>query len=283
MNQNAVSPSRSQSRPSPSGLPLALTVITALEALILLAAAVQLYHFPLWEGLRWPWALKPYNAVFLGGLYWAAFATVGFQVLVRRWSTARLVQPMVLIFSAVLLFVSLAYFGFFDWPRRLVKAWFAVYTVVPASAAIATFAYRDRPTAHPIQLPPRYQTILQTKAICLSPYGLALLLIPTFATAFWPWPIDAFHARLYSAIFLTTGFGNGLLSRSTAAMELLILGVVELLLGALPFIGILNLDRTVGRIDWSQPGSIVWLLLLGLWAIAGLQLFRQALRWRQAT
>ena len=284
MNQNALSSAHSHNRSFPGNfpLPLALNVLTALETLILLAAAIQLYYFPLWKGLRWPWAVQPYNAVFLGGLYWAAFTAVGLQVFVRRWSPARLVQSMVLIFSIVLLCVSLAYLGLFDWQRHLVKAWFIVYTVVPTSAAIATFTYRDRPTAHPVQLPPRYQAILRAKAICLGLYGLALLVIPTFATAFWPWLIDAFHSRLYSAIFLATGFGNRLLSRSAAAMELLTLGLVELLLGALPLIGILNLDRTIGRINWSQPGSLLWLLLLAAWAIAGLQLIRQALRWRSA-
>jgi len=261
-------------------LPLALSILTALEALVLLAAAIQLYHFPLRDGLRWPWDVQPYNAVFLGGLYWAAFAAVGFQAWVRRWSTARLVQPMVLVFSVVLLGVSLAYLGVFDWQRRWVKAWFLVYFVVYASAAISTFTYRDCPCANPVQLPPRYKAILQTKAACLGLYGMALLLIPAFSTAFWPWPIDAFHARLYSAIFLATGVGNGLLSRSAAALELLVLGVVELLLGALLSIGIFNLDYSVGRIEWSQLGSLLWLLLLGVWAIAGLQLIRQALRWK---
>ncbi len=268
--------------PQNFALPWPLTLLTVLEALILLIAALQLYHFPRWEGLRWPWALRPYNAVFLGGIYWAAFATVGFQILVRRWSTARLVQPMILIFSAVLLSVSLAHLGLFNWQRRLVKAWFLVYTVVPFSAAFVTFIYRDRPAAPAVQLPSRYQKLLTAKAVCLGLYGLALLIAPELSTAFWPWPITPFHASLYSAIFLATALGNGLLSRSATAMELWVLGVAELLLGALPCFGILRLNQIVGAMDWSQPGSILWLTLLGAWAIVGLQLIRQALRWRKA-
>ncbi len=262
-------------------LPAILNWITAIETLILLAAAVVLFCFPLWQDLRWPWAIKPYNAVFLGGIYWAACAVVGIQFLIRRWSPARLIQPLVLIFSTILLVVSLAYPEQFDWQRRLVKAWFLVYTVVPLSAAASVWAYRDRPPAQVCQLPHRLAALMQGKALVLGLYGIALLVIPAIATAFWPWPIDVFHGRLYSAMFLAMAWGNARLSRSTTALELLTLGIAEVLLGMLPLLGIAHLDRVLGeaaKINWSLLGSWLWFALLGCWAMTGASLIHRALR-----
>lgn len=273
-------PGRSPSEPN-FPLPPWLTLSTGIEALILLAAALMLFCFPLWEGRRWPWELTPYNTVFLGGIYWAAVAVLTVQLLVRRWAPARIVQPLVLTFSLVLLLVSLGYGEQFDWQRRLVKAWFGVYTLVPLGSALAVWSYRDRHPATPVERPQRARTVLRIKAFILGGYAMGLLVWPSLTTAFWPWPINAFHARLYSAIFLATALGNGLLSRSAAAVELLVLGLAELLLGALPLWGVVNLDRVVGAIDWSLPGGWLWLALLGGWAIAGADLIRQAFRWRR--
>ena len=286
MTQDPPVSSRHQLR-SNVALPWPTTLLVAIEALILLTAGVVLYCLPLWDGLRWPWALRPYNTVFLGGIYWAAFAVVSLQLLQRRWVPARLIQPMIFVFSLVLLLVSLAYPGEFNFQRRLVKSWFLVYTVVPLGAALSfaqlrrIVAVRDRSSFNGLRPSRRTVQGLRLKAIALVGYGVAMLAIPAIAAAFWPWWIDSFHARLYSAIFLATGLANWQLSRLASAHEWVVLGIAELLLGALPLWGIFNLDRMVGKIDWSLSGTWIWFGLLGLWAIAGLALIRHGLRWQR--
>jgi hypothetical protein len=277
--------------PSPGGkvsranfaLPRVVGVIVSIEALILLAAAIQLFFFPLWEGLRWPWALSPYNAVFLGAIYWAALAAVGTQVFNNRWSPARVIQWIALGFSGILLLVSIGYIGQFDWQRKLVKAWFVVYTLVPFSAAAILLRYRRQPPVDTIRISSRRIRYFKIKSGILALYGLALLVLPDLFTVFWPWPIDAFHARLYSAIFIAPALGNWLLSSSAAVNELLVLGSLEFLVGVLPLIGIAYLDRILKLIDWSAAGYWVWVGLFLLWTVVGAELIRFALVLRSPT
>jgi hypothetical protein len=48
----------------------------------------------------------------------------------------------------------------------------------------------------------------------LAGYGVGLLASPATVTGFWPWPIDAFQCRIYSAIFLTLALASALAARA---------------------------------------------------------------------
>jgi hypothetical protein len=155
----------------------------------------------------WPWALTPFNAAFLGAVYLASLAAAGLLVASGRWSRGRVVVPMILLFTAVVLVVSLAYLDRFGRSGPPAVLWFVLYAGIPANAAYHLWRARRPPPAPPGRLGPGWRAGLLAQALALGVYGAGLLVAPERAAASWPWPVDAFHARLYSAAFLTPALG----------------------------------------------------------------------------
>ncbi|TKB32218.1 MAG: hypothetical protein E5W69_00290, partial [Mesorhizobium sp.] len=84
-----------------------------------------------------------------------------------------------------------------------------------------------------------------------------------------PWPIDAFHAQVYSAIFLAGAGGTYLVWRSAPREELLVLGLAQFLVGLLAILGVVITDAALHRIDWTATGTLCWLALFGWIGISG--------------
>ncbi|HUG34203.1 MAG TPA: hypothetical protein VMJ90_05500, partial [Anaerolineales bacterium] len=77
-------------------------------------------------------------------------------------------------------------------------------------------------------------------------YGLGLFVTPELLTAFWPWDVDAFHARIYASAFVTPAVGAWILSRRRgSASEHLTFGLNLIAGGILPILGILWTNATV--------------------------------------
>ena len=95
-----------------------LLAVTGVEALVLFGAGVGLVVQPAVIGSIWPWPLTPFNAAFLGAVYSASLVSAAALTVIGRWSPARIVVPMILVFTTIVLIVSLAYLGRFDpgWP-----------------------------------------------------------------------------------------------------------------------------------------------------------------------
>lgn len=104
----------------------------------------------------------------------------------------------------------------------------------------------------------------------LVAYGLGLLVAPETLTRFWPWRIDAFHGRIYSAIFLTFAVGSLILSRRSARLELQAVGISRVVLGVLSVVGLILADGVVGTVDWGRPGTVIWTVGFVVMAAVGL-------------
>ncbi|WP_287092017.1 hypothetical protein [Mesorhizobium sp.] len=106
---------------------------------------------------------------------------------------------------------------------------------------------------------------MPVESAILGLYGVRLLLSPLTFGSIWPWPIDAFHAQVYSAIFLAGAGGIYLVWRSAPREELLVLGLAQSLIGLLAILGIVITDAAVHRIDWTAS----WLTLFGWIGVSG--------------
>lgn len=253
-----------------------LRLVTLLEVLVLAGAGSLLFFWPGLARTLWPWQLTPFDTAFLGAVYLASFATVGMLLLVGRLAPARLVVPMILIFTIIVLVVSLASLDRFDFTRWGTWLWFILYIALPINAAVHVWLYRRMPPANPTAAAIRWRAFLLAEVLILGVYGLGLLLAPAPFTAFWPWPIDAFHSRIYSVVFITPALGAFLLARAAAAVEWLALGIYHVVLGCFALAGLAILDASLHKIAWSLPGTWVWLGLFALLALVGLGMIWQA-------
>ena len=117
-----------------------------------------------------------------------------------------------------------------------------------------------------------YGSILLCQAAILGGYGLLLLVLGAAATGFWPWPIDDFHARIYSTAFLTPAVGAVLLFRAGTRSEDRTLGATQLVSGVAAIVGFLVVDANLHKVSWDVAGTWLWLALCAAIAAVGVML-----------
>lgn len=204
-----------------------LFYVTAWESLVLLIAGVGLLLFPSVIRPFWPWELSPFNALLLGAIYSASLVATIIVVYVRRWAPARVVVPMILIFTAIILLVCIIYNNRFDFGRWETWGWFIIYIIIPANAAYYVWLYRNQKPVNPFPLPNLWRSVFLIPTVLLGLYGIGLLIAPESFSNFWPWPIDDFHGRMYSVLYITPALGALLLFGAAASIELLAAGLTE--------------------------------------------------------
>jgi hypothetical protein len=181
---------------------------------------------------------------------------------------------MILSFTALVLVVSLVHLDRFHLSSPSTWLWLLLYAGIPANAAYSLWRSRRAPPVGAWRFGSRWQAFLLGQALTLGAYGAGLLVVPEWSAAFWPWPVDAFHARLYSAAFLTPALGTLLLIRAAARDEALALGLAQVTLGALPILGLVAVDAQVRRVDWTAGGTWLWVGALSMVFLAGVGLTR---------
>ena len=260
---------------------LVLLVPAFVQGLVIAGAGVVLFFAPTTGRDIWGWDLTPFNTRFLGAIYLAALVDFVALAVARRWIPARLVLPMDLLFMSVVLLVSLAYVDRFKWERPVTWAWFFIFVSVPIYAAAFLWRFRSLWSADraPGQRPSRRaRLMLAVAALLLAGYGVGLVIAPETVTGFWPWPIDGFHGRVYSAIFLSLALACVLVARASSSLELATLGVTCAVLGALEPLGLLVVDADVDKVDWAAPGTWAWIAMFGALLVFGLALAGASLR-----
>jgi hypothetical protein len=226
--------------------------------------------------IGWPWPLTPFNTRFLGAVYLTALVVVLGMVIVNRWVPGRSIIPMALTFMLIISILSVLSLDRFDVRRKATWAWFVVYIGPTIVLASVLWRYRHLWGVQTEGPGGRWKHYLRGEAVALVAYGLGLLAAPGPFSAFWPWRLDAFHGRLYSAVFITFGLGAALLSRAAAGVEFLTLGLARVTLATTAVLGLVIVDASVHRVAWSAPNTWVWIGIFGWILASGAAMVRHA-------
>ncbi|WP_287330689.1 hypothetical protein [Mesorhizobium sp.] len=248
--------------------PAALRLFSGAVIIVLIVGS-GLFFAPVLVKPRWPWVVTPFNARFLGGFYTAEMVVMAALLVWNRWSPGRLVLVMAFIFTVIVSVASFINVGYFNFERKAPWLWFLVYLASVAVSGLFLWRARARPSAKSVTLNPAWRGYMPVESAILGLYGVGLLLFPQTFGSIWPWPIDAFHAQVYSAIFLAGAGGIYLVWRSAPREELLVLGLAQFLIGLLAILGIVITDAAVHRIDWMATGTLCWLTLFGWIGVSG--------------
>lgn len=256
-------------------VPPLLLWASLLEAAVLAGAAVVLFFAPATGRDIWPWQLTPFNTRFLGALYLASLATILPLLLLPRQAPGRLVSSMIFVFSTIIFVISVSYPHQFEWGRPSAYAWFVLFTSVPAIGGY--FAGHYRGTGLP-PTPPWLRKALLAAAAPLAGYGILLLTAEGRASDFWPWQLDGFHGRVYSAVFITLAAGAVIVAQSGSAIERRTLGLTALVLGCFAIVALAVVDADVNTVHWSSTATIAWLAMFSAVGISGASLLAVSAR-----
>ncbi|MEO0767962.1 MAG: hypothetical protein AAFY72_00795 [Cyanobacteria bacterium J06649_4] len=260
----------------PIRLPRLLLALVLFSVVLLIPVGGGLFFFPEFFGPLWPWALTPFNLRFLGAIYLTSLVGLLSLVLAKRASPVRLILPMMWVFTTVVLLVSCLHLEQFAPTRRITDIWFWLYFVDCVGTSYYMGYSRQQTLMQGRRLPTRWSVGLSLQAGLIGAYGLGLLIFPETTSSAWSWPLDTFHARLYSAIFLAGAVASALLSRHAQAIECRALGLVQVTFSLLVIAGMWVVDRAVDKIDWSLGSNWLWLLVMALFGIVGLGLIYQS-------
>jgi len=164
----------------------------------------------------------------------------------------------------------------FDAGRKATDIWFWLYLVDCVGASYYWGYFRSYNFVGLRRLPLPWALGLGVQSGLLGMYGLSLLFAPVVTGGAWMWPLDVFHAQLYSSIFLTGAVGSALLSRWATVAEIRTLGAVQLTFSSLVLLGIWLVDKDIQRINWGLFVNWVWVGAIALLGLIGLGLIRRA-------
>jgi hypothetical protein len=254
--------------PNPPITPI-LRWMTAIESWVVFFSGAGLFFVPQIIGGLWPWELTPFNARSLGALYFTSLLAAAVMAWRGRWSPARVVTPMIFTFTAIVLVVSLVYLPRFTGMGFSVALWFVLYISIPAITGYHLWLYRRQPSANAQPTPDWLRLCLWPYIAFFMAYGLAMLVIPAMTTGFWPWRVDEFHTRMYSVGLITPALGCLLLVQQGAALEFATVGLAQVFGGVTSMAGVLMVDATLRRIDWTLAGSLAWFVFPALLIVVG--------------
>jgi heme/copper-type cytochrome/quinol oxidase subunit 4 len=246
--------------------------VTLAELVAVTAAGIGLFFLTDIGRAQWPWHILPFNALFLGAAYLSSMATITVMLIVQRWAPARLGLWMLAGFTVPILIFSLLYLNHLDFQRPATWIWYILFITIAPYSVYNIWLHRSLPTGNPTTMPTLWRSYLLLQGTLLCLYAVALILAPAFFTSFWPWKIDEFHARVYSAIFLTGGVGSFVLSRSAARIEILTLALTQVVLGLFVILGLVIADSSQHRVNWNAASTWFWIAIFAELFVAGIAL-----------
>ena len=236
---------------------------------------------------RWfAWTIgEPLTAATLGALYWASFVTVRFVMRERTWATARGPLLGVQSFTLLTMVATLLHLGTFHLsggPASAVLAgwaWLIVYVTVPLALLALLVRGARSPERVEVERGPRMPAWFRAPVVAIGTgialTGVVLFVAPGTAERFWPWTLTGLTSQALGAWWVGVGITmavsgwDGDLRAARGPM------VTAAVLGPLLLAGLI---RYRSHVDWSRPGSAVYLatsVVLLVMGVAGLVLARR--------
>ena len=264
-------------------IPPFLRFVTWVECAVVFAAAAALFFAPAAASQIWAWAPPPFNSRFVGAVYFAALLPLVVMAARGRWAPGRMVLWMIFTFTGSIMVVMFFHGRQFEWGRWATWAFWFLYIFLPITSAVFLYRLRTLRVPDAQAAPGPWPGMIQILAVLLGVYGLALLAIPEAATSFWPWPVDAFHGRIYAATFVTPAVGAWLTRKQANPWEYITLGLTLAILGVFSIAGTIWTSATVApdrRVDYAAAGTIVFLAMNAVLIVVGGALARAGSRLR---
>jgi hypothetical protein len=252
-------------------------VVFVLAALLAIIAGIQLYILTDYTDHYFAWTIKqPLSATFLGAGYWTGAALLLFAARERAWANIRVAVAAVATFVPLMLLTTVKHLDRFhlnslDPNARLAAwAWMIVYAAVPFAVLAIFFLQMRTPGGDPPQqapVPVRMRILIGVNAVISLVLGLGLFLFPTALSPHWPWQLTPLAARAMGSGFLALFVASVQFIRENAWTRSRTGTISYLLVGTLQLVA---LARYSGTVQWSRPGTWLYVLLMVAILVGGI-------------
>jgi hypothetical protein len=264
-------PARQDARPLH---PLIRTTL-AVTAVFLLVLGIDLVLAPTRTDEYFSWPIKPpLTAGTIGAFYVTGFVVIGTAVIGSAWARGRTVILGGIVFAVIALtatFIDLDRFNFdSDETIAVVVSWVWIlsYGVVPVLLLLLLIPQGRLPGVDPTTgPPPRWLTAsLWVVGAIMVVTAAGLAVIPEDMADIWPWTLTPLTARVLGSWI--AGFGLVALWGAWENDRFRVLPATAML-GFVGLSQLLTVLRFEEDMSWDEPGSWIYVALLGMALVAG--------------
>jgi hypothetical protein len=215
------------------------------------------------ESFTWA-VLPPLHARFVGALYLFGGVYLLGCTVARYLAQVRPAPFAVVLFTSLLLLVTLLNPDAFDYNLGPVKVWTGSYVVYPLLGLVVIALMWRRPGVDPPgpSLPAWGRWALLAQAAAFGVTGLLLLVARDTMVDVWPWPIDVGLAQFYGGPFIALAW-----CALAYARERTLLAVLPIVAGTLAF-SVATLVVSLVHVELFSAGDLAsWVWFGGFGAL----------------
>jgi hypothetical protein len=248
-----------------------------IAAALVLLAGIPLFVFTDRTNHFFAWTIaNPLAATFLGAAYFASVAIEAIAGRQRLWANARIAVPAVFVFTVSTLIVTVTHLGGLHFgggvpagTQIVAAVWITIYVLVPALMIVLAVRQLRAPGVDPPRtapLPGWLLVLLAMQALLFLGVGVALLVVPGQAAAFWPWKLNPMMAEATGAWLISLGVAAGQALWERDARRLRPAATGYLVLALLLTIA---LARYPHLFEWGSVSGVAYIVFLGTMALSG--------------
>lgn len=252
-------------------------VVFILAALLAIIAGIQLYILTDNTAHYFAWTIAaPLSATFLGTGYWTGTALLLFAAREHAWANIRVAVAAVAAFIPLMLLTTLLHLDLFHFrspdpvARVATWAWMIVYVLVPFAVLAVLFVQLHTPGGDPPRLAPvprGMRVLIAVNALISLVLALVLFVASQALFPLWPWQLTTLTAQAIGVGFFSVVAASAQFLRENSWSRSRIGTVSYLLIGSLQ---LLALVRYAGTVQWSRPGTWLYVVFMGAILCGGL-------------